>query len=299
MREPAEGLVTERRARRDAATTLAAHGWRIRSLRPIRVEGQAPLHPAYRATTADERVVFVKVRYGAGGLSVEQYSALRASGIPMPRMLARYPASGAHCEVYEFVAASNALELWPRLPKSMRTLVARYLAAFAATLADFGRTSSPAGIPRVNIVAEIAGTAGDLAHLLGPRHALWNLLDRLPATSPVPVLCHGDLNAKNLLITAAGTVMLVDWEWAAVAEPAYEMKNVRAIAARGFGELASTLDAYEAMSGIAIPEERLLLADISYALIQLRLAAERGWSDWQGLHKRRIARLIRRYRDVA
>ncbi len=44
----------------------------------------------------------------------------------------------------------------------------------------------------------------------------------------VPVLCHNDLLAANLLAAPDGTISLVDWEYAGVGHPLFDLANVAA-----------------------------------------------------------------------
>jgi aminoglycoside phosphotransferase (APT) family kinase protein len=284
-------------ARRRALETLNANGWRVRVLRPITADGLT-LHPAFRATTESGNHLFVKMRSGAGGLTVQQYTALARSGVPMPEIVGQYDSGvGEVCEVYRFLEGQNAQKLWPDLSPVHRLLVARHLAVFAAALHDFGRMNAPPGIARRNIVRSIHERANRLRDALGSKHPLWRILEILPRSTPRARLCHGDLNAKNAVITSAGAIVLVDWEWTAMAEPAYEFKNVRAAAARGYRELTQVYDAYRALTGARISERRLLLADIDYALIQLEIARQRHLLDWVRFHTKRLAKLVRDYQE--
>ncbi|MFC2948694.1 phosphotransferase [Virgibacillus sediminis] len=51
--------------------------------------------------------------------------------------------------------------------------------------------------------------------------AVWNLEKLLPITrNQKKVVCHGDLNHNNLLITKEGDLFLIDWDNAIIADPA-------------------------------------------------------------------------------
>jgi thiamine kinase-like enzyme len=265
----------------------------------VSIAGQQPLHSAFRVTTRGGQKLFVKWRCGTGGVTYEQYTTLMTIRIPMPPMYGRYAAGAdAQCEVYAYVEGKNAQQSWPELSTAARRLVARYLASFAATLQDLDHVAARLHVRSVQIVAEILRRAEGLRSQLSARHRLWSVLEGLPRSSPQEHLCHGDLNAKNLILADTGGLVLVDWEWLAMAEPAYELKKSRATAARGYRELARIRDDYESLTGQRVAEERLLLADIFYALVQLQIACERSLPEWQQFQTRRLTRLVRRYEDV-
>lgn len=276
---------------RNVRRLLAFHGWSISRLTPA----PAGINTAFHATARRNNELFVKIRVqAAGGLSEAQYRWLvTTTGLPMPSMLGRYEfEDGQVCEVYERVYGRDAQLLWPTLSSAGRRLVARYLAVFAATL--HGLADKSQGMPVLNLRSRIRLASEQLRDTIPTAHPLWSVMNRLPAASPRRKICHGDLNVKNLLVTSSGAVYLVDWEWAALAEPAYEFKNTRSTARRGYRELRYVQQDYEAITGRAIAEERLLIADLDYALILLSRAQQSHLENWQAVHLKRLSDIASR-----
>jgi thiamine kinase-like enzyme len=55
----------------------------------------------------------------------------------------------------------------------------------------------------------------------GIAQSLLDALGDVPA--PEPVLCHGDLHAQNLIITGAAEPLILDWEYAHVSDPWWDL----------------------------------------------------------------------------
>lgn len=75
-------------------------------------------------------------------------------------------------------------------------------------------------------------------------------LENLPPDEP-SVLLHGDLLGQNILITPGEPLGLIDWEWAQLGDPAYDLSIVTRGARRPFqipGGLNHLLEAYAARS---------------------------------------------------
>ena len=87
-------------------------------------------------------------------------------------------------------------------------------------LAPLGATFDPLAAARR--YAEQLGTPG--AGSLAARAA--ELSAGLQAHAPPPVLCHNDLVCENVLLTAGQGLLLIDWEYAAVGDPWFDLAVV-------------------------------------------------------------------------
>jgi aminoglycoside phosphotransferase (APT) family kinase protein len=90
------------------------------------------------------------------------------------------------------------------------------------------------------------------------------LRDAGPAT---PVLAHVDFQAANVIATAGGPVVL-DWEYARAAEPAWDLAVFAAVASLGTAAVDRLGAAYEAAGG-RVDRARLPLLMDAYGLIEL------------------------------
>jgi len=84
-----------------------------------------------------------------------------------------------------------------------------------------------------------------------------------------PCLCHNDLLAANLLLTAAGRLYAIDWEYAAIGDAYFDLAAV----IEGHGLSGNSIDklmrAYHCDAIEAIDGRRLRLAKISFCYLDL------------------------------
>jgi aminoglycoside phosphotransferase (APT) family kinase protein len=133
----------------------------------------------------------------------------------------------------ELVAALQAIHAGPPLPSVFDPF---------AVVADYARIAAARGGAIPPEVAELAPAAAAIrAELGGPEHG--------------PVPCHNDLLTANLLDDGK-RLRIVDWEYAGMGDPYFELANLAV--KNGFGETdeAALLEGYW---GAATPERRRAL----------------------------------------
>ena len=121
-----------------------------------------------------------------------------------------------------------------------------------------------------------------------------HLLPELPARPSVPL--HGDLVARNLLVDEHGSIAVLDWEFAHLGDPAFDLAIVTQGVARPFGAadgLERLLAAHAAAGGPAIEPESVRFHAIALHLRWLRRALG-GPPDG-----RRMADVARRLEELA
>ena len=133
----------------------------------------------------------------------------------------------------ELAAVLQAIHAGPPLPSAFDPF---------AVVAEYARIAAERGGAIPPAVAELAPAAAAIrAELGGPEHA--------------PVPCHNDLLTANLL-DDGGRLRIVDWEYAGMGDPYFELANLAV--KNGFGEdhEAALLEGYW---GAATPERRRAL----------------------------------------
>jgi aminoglycoside phosphotransferase (APT) family kinase protein len=158
-------------------------------------------------------------------------AAALPAGTPAPRLLAAYDQDGWVGLLFEDVEGAMPLQPWVR-PELDRVLGA---------LADLARLLTPSPLDRPpaaqalrdsfvgwrRLAADHAANQDDLADLdpWALRHLaeLAALEARWEAGSAGRTLAHADIRADNLLLTADGRVVFVDWPWACVAAPWFDL----------------------------------------------------------------------------
>jgi thiamine kinase-like enzyme len=88
----------------------------------------------------------------------------------------------------------------------------------------------------------------------------------LAAPSGNPVLCHQDLLFENMIRTASG-IVVVDWEYARLADPAYDLAVFTTTYSVNDHQRKMLLDAYRSTDS-GLPE-RILYYEKVYALIEI------------------------------
>jgi len=135
--------------------------------------------------------------------SEAQYSeAVRAAGAPVPRLLGIEQIAGRPASVWERIGGpsmwQHVIDRPDRSAEMGRILADVHLALFALV--------PPVTLPRQRdrLVSKIRWSAAIVDSSLS------RALDLLPAESATPRLCHGDLHPSNVILGAAGP-MIVDW----------------------------------------------------------------------------------------
>jgi thiamine kinase len=128
------------------------------------------------------------------------------------------------------------------------------LAALLRRLHDLppaGRPFDPAAAARR--YANQIGTPAS-AELAVRAQAAWKTAQR-PSGSPVP--CHNDLVAENVLETADGDLLLIDWEYAGMGDPFFDLAVVVRHHELDDSLAQSLLDAYLGRTATRADAERL------------------------------------------
>jgi aminoglycoside phosphotransferase (APT) family kinase protein len=135
------------------------------------------------------------------------------------------------------------------------------------------------GTRRDHALASLPILGGRPEPLLRDIHA-W-ALENLPPAEP-SVLLHGDLLGQNILLAPGETLGLIDWEWAQLGDPAYDLSIVTRGARRPFqvdGGLDRLLESYAARSS-EIKKEHVHLYELCmiarWYVESLRRDRERG-----------------------
>jgi thiamine kinase len=87
-------------------------------------------------------------------------------------------------------------------------------------------------LPPVGVRFDAAGAIGRYAAQLGTPQAAalaqraHGLLAEIERNAVAPALCHNDLVAGNILETEAGHLLLIDWEYAAIGDPYFDLAVV-------------------------------------------------------------------------
>ncbi|NJP45996.1 aminoglycoside phosphotransferase family protein [Actinacidiphila epipremni] len=192
---------------------------------------------AARLRLADGRRAFVKAVSAAQNpesprlhRDEARIAGALTAAVPAPRLLAAIEADGWVALLFEDVEGRHPAQPW--VPHEL-DLVLRTVAELARLL-----TPSPVAAPPVagkdgafrgwrTLAADHAAGTDDLAGL-DPWAA--RQLDALAALeagwaegAAGDTLAHADLRADNLLITPEGRVVVVDWPWACLAAPWYDL----------------------------------------------------------------------------
>jgi thiamine kinase len=92
------------------------------------------------------------------------------------------------------------------------------------------------------------------------------LLTQIPGSAD-PCLCHHDIHAGNLVRRPDGSLSLVDWEYAAMGDPAFDLALLAEEGRLADSDLAHLLQGYGAAGGQAL-RERLLAWRPFYRLLR-------------------------------
>lgn len=174
--------------------------------------------------SASGRRLFVKAVREAdnpGSLALNRAEAAALVRLPASAPVPRHVASFAHEDWFVLVteAADGAMPVQPWLPTQLDQVL--------AALEELQAATTPSPVPGLPSVAEVLGPdllgfdrvaeepPPDLDPWLAARLETLRAAARRGITAlDGDTLCHGDLRADNLLLTAEGRVRIVDWAWA-------------------------------------------------------------------------------------
>jgi len=155
--------------------------------------------------------VAAAVAAAAAGLGPEVVHVIQPEGYLVTRFVEGRPVSPAEMRLPETIAAIAALlQRVHALPPIAGVFSAfRVVAAYQQLAASRGPAPLPAGFDRL------------LAHM----RAVEAAFARMPVT---PCLCHNDLLNENFLRATGGTLCLLDWEYAGMGDPYFDLANFAA-----------------------------------------------------------------------
>jgi aminoglycoside phosphotransferase len=193
---------------------------------------------AARLRLADGRRAFVKAVSGAANpdspgihRSEAAVAAALPPDVPAPRLLATFDQDGWVALLFEDIEGATPAQPWDRAELD-RVLAA--VAELARLLTPTPVDALPAGEALGDgfrgwrrLAADHAAGRDSLADLdPWARRYLTDLAaleERWPAAAAGETLAHADLRADNMLLTADGRVVFVDWPWACVAAPWFDL----------------------------------------------------------------------------
>jgi aminoglycoside phosphotransferase (APT) family kinase protein len=118
-----------------------------------------------------------------------------------------------------------------------------------------------AALPATPTLRKLSDTAGQV-------------FAQLAAASGALVLCHHDIHAQNMVLDASDRLWLVDWEYAGLNDPVFDLASYASQCGLSPGSLQVLCEAYAAAGG-AVEEGRLGLALWAFDYVQ--------WLWYQGL----------------
>lgn len=217
-------------------------------------------------------LVFQGSRHGAVSLSLAPTAEARlveaaaTSGVRVPIVHAAHRGSEGEWVLYRRVGGDTLPRRVlsdPRLHSARRRLVADVGESIGRVQRiDTGLLDQPTNDPLDQLAA--------LSESLGEPHPAFEIgMRRLAAirfAPRPPVVVHGDLRMGNLIVDESGLAAVIDWELAHVGDPVEDLGwfCVRAwrfgsdLPAGGLGTRQELLDAYSAVSGLAIPVDELI-----------------------------------------
>lgn len=177
---------------------------------------------AWRATTSAEERFVRLARTGTERLGADleaEATVLRcvpAAGLAPPVIRCDPP---SRLLVTQWVPSAGS----PPAPSSNRAIV-----AVAHALQRLHALAPPAGLRRVDFRQQSRGLPG-VPSLPTTGAALAQAADeifaRLDAAAQPLVLCHHDVHAQNMLFDRAGRLWLVDWEYAGLGDPVFDLAS--------------------------------------------------------------------------
>lgn len=254
--------VAERSARQalrlDAATVALADA----AFEPV--PGGFSNH-AWRVTARDGTRCFVRLASRqVGRLGADHATECRVAGLAAAAGLAP---DIVRCDPRERLLVTRWLD---EAPAGRPVARGRRMRVLATMLARLHGLPPPMGLRVVGFEAQArqlereAGAdaaEGQLAVLAA------SVFDRLRAAAPPPVPCHNDLNPSNVVWDAADRAWLVDWEYAGLGDPAFDLASLASQHGLGAQARARLLADYVAAGG-QLDAGRLGLAAWAFDYVQ-------------------------------
>lgn len=158
-------------------------------------------------------------------------------------------------------AARLLVTEWVGVPGAEVTLPrTRTLAVVATTLAGLHRMSVPADLRVVDFgqqAFELEAALPRAPSYDGLRQAAARILDALQAGTTRRTLCHHDLHPLNLLFEGDGRLWLVDWEYAGLGDPAFDLASYASQHGLDSRQRARFAAIYAAAGGFDVDTARL------------------------------------------
>lgn len=252
------------------------------------------LNQVFRAVTSSGKPRLVKLRAASEYLvPAEVLSDLRNWGVKLPRHIASGTLEdGTIFEVQEFFVSERLLDLWRTLSTSARRDLMERCAGIAVRLHSIPRSAFSPSVNELDLCHSVARLASTMPWTPEDVSFVQRLAPRIDSCPRV--LCHGDFNLTNVLRTPEGELVLVDWEWTCLANPAFDLKNLRLWIEYGYEDLGELVQVYLASSRFRPTRAQLLLADLYLSCKLILLARRRQTGNWARFHERRSRRLIGR-----
>lgn len=149
-------------------------------------------------------------------------------GLPVPEVYAREFGPDGDLVLFSWIEG-HEIEINER---SLKDAVSPYITKFAEELARLHTTFPPRSVqqvvPKVSISGALANLSA-LAYQVGEPELLWAvekvLLQAHQVQELSPVLVHGDFHLLNALIRDEEIVGIIDWEFAALGDPRWDVAN--------------------------------------------------------------------------
>jgi thiamine kinase-like enzyme len=227
---------------------LSNHGWRVRSERldcfvRLAREGTHELGADHRAEC------FVLHEVARAGIAP-----------PVVR-----------CDPAQQLLVTRWIESQPTGGTLRRGSGSRRLAAVAARLVELHRLAPPRATRSVDFARQ-ASQLERAAQLQGSDAPLQATATAafaaLAATRENAVLCHHDLHARNLLFAPAGQLWLIDWEYAGLNDPVYDLASYARQHDLPAAQRQRLLQAYRHAGGRSVDPARLEWACWTFDYVQ-------------------------------
>jgi thiamine kinase len=227
---------------------------------------------AWRAAAGDERRFVRLARVGSEGLGADLYAEARilhlvsAAGIA-PQVMRCDPVR--RLLVTQWIEPGGGPSSFdePALVETVAQLLARLHAQPAPGDLRVVRFDAQARTLEAALPASVSAS-----ELLAGASDVFARLAQAPAP---PVLCHHDLHAENMLFDADGRLWLVDWEYAGLNDPVFDLASFASQCALPEAATRALCAAY-VQAGGAVDERRLELAQWAFDYVQWLWY--QGWS---------------------
>jgi aminoglycoside phosphotransferase (APT) family kinase protein len=255
--DPLEALL--RRTLRQTPATAALADARLERI------AAGSSHPAWRAIVDGAGMCFVRLAASTpaslgSDLQAEARVLARVVDAGLaPRVLYNDPTRGLL--VTEWI---DSVERSPGAPRPGE------IEACADGLARLHAVPAPAGVRRVDFrsqAEQLRRHASARTIDPGMEECAARVFRESAARCEVQCLCHNDLNPSNVLVDRTGRVRFVDWEYAGLGDPAYDLASYACTHELDAASCAVLLAAYGARAG-RIEGPRLTLACWGFDYVQ-------------------------------